>query len=164
MRLRKVKDRGQSTKLKRLQWSLVKVKDRGGHNFESCVSPWCLCQSNYSIVQTCDKFSLSTLRSWALIEPALRSTWENHAYPLCIWFAREFFSVFTAWVPYVDGKMSLKHGSLFLICSFSSPVSVIHSLYSLAMGMRIARLPSENRREHFILKKKKQVKKISITQ
>ena len=51
--------------------------------------------------------------------------------------------------------MSLKHGSLFLICSFSSPVSVIHSLYSLAMGMRIARLPSENRREHFILKKKK---------
>lgn len=100
----------QSTTLKRLQWSLVKVKDRSGHNFESCVSPWCLCQSNYSIVQTCNKFSLSSFCSGALIEPTLRSTWENYAYPLCIWFARDLFSVFTAWVPYVNGKMSLKHG------------------------------------------------------
>lgn len=111
MRLRKVKDRGQSTKLKRLQWSLVKVKDRSGHNFESCVSPWCLWQSNYSIVQTCDKFSLSSLRSGALIEPTLteylRKSSLSFVYLVC---KRFFFSVFTVWVPYVDGKMSLKHG------------------------------------------------------
>ena len=37
MRLRKVKDRGQSTKPKRLQWSLVKVKDRGGHNLAAAL-------------------------------------------------------------------------------------------------------------------------------
>lgn len=93
MRLRKVKDRGQSTKLKRLQWSLVKVKDRSGHNFESCVSPWCLWQSNYSIVQTCDKFSLSSLRSGALIEPTLteylRKSSLSFVYLVC---KRFFFS------------------------------------------------------------------------